>query len=102
SCQCQRCHSRYSYGGDYATLTISADKKSTPVSLPPESDSKSPQPRIRTMVKDPTVTTGSGDKKVKIDNHHTAIGEETEMDFVRTRESDLGNHDEDDGGASPV
>ena len=43
------------------------------------------------MVKDPTVTTGSGDKKVKIDNHHTAIGEETEMDFVRTRESDLGS-----------
>ncbi|XP_048634972.1 uncharacterized protein LOC125608596 [Brassica napus] len=42
------------------------------------------------MVKDPIVTTGSGGKKVKIDNHHTAIGEETKMDFVRTRESDLG------------
>ncbi|WZY93465.1 hypothetical protein YC2023_065794 [Brassica napus] len=25
------------------------------------------------MVKDPIVTTGSGGKKVKIDNHHTAI-----------------------------
>ncbi|CAN6972804.1 unnamed protein product [Brassica rapa subsp. trilocularis] len=38
--QRQRCHSCYSYGGDYATLTISGDKKSTLVSPPPESDSK--------------------------------------------------------------